>query len=285
MLRFKFLAGLFALALLSGCASGYDIERARGLDPQGVSAFNAALTQEYQQLSAYEADEMYDWPDAEMFARKAIAAANGDAVMPEELADWDLPADTIGELTSARAEMMGLFDQGAREKAPEEAAHAQGRFDCWVEQQEENHQPEHIAACRQEFLDAMAALRAAMAPMPKAAEPMPMAAPEPYVVYFDFDRSDLRTDAMDTLKEALSAAQRLGMIEVSVTGHADRAGPDDYNLGLSLHRAEAVRDWFAGKGILPQNISIAGRGESEPAVATADGAREQRNRRVVIILQ
>src|SRR3546814_19189282 len=66
------------------------------------------------------------------------------------------------ELVEARRDLMAAFDRGGREKAPEAAAVAQGKYDCWVEQQEEGHQPTHIAACKRDFMAARAELAGAM---------------------------------------------------------------------------------------------------------------------------
>ncbi len=283
MLRMKVVGAFAALGILAGCASLSDInnvDAVRGMDAGGGTPFNQGLFMEYKELALFEADQMGDWPDAGLFARKALAAANNDVVLPEELADWHLPEDKVGELTDARARLMAALEATARAKAPTEASHAQGRFDCWVEQQEENHQPDHIAACRDEFYAALEALEAAMQP-----EPAPMAAPEPYIVYFAFDSSEIDAEGMTQIDAAVSAAQRMGIIDFSVTGHADRAGPEAYNLALSLRRANAVRDALVAKGILSQNISVAGRGEAEPAVPTPDGVREPANRRVEIVIQ
>jgi OOP family OmpA-OmpF porin len=283
MLRMKVVGAFAALGMLAGCASFSDIndvDAVRGMDAGGGTPFNQALFGEYQELALFEADLMYDWPDAGLFARKALAAANNDVVLPEMLEDWDLPEEHVGALSDARARLMAALEATARSKAPVEAAHAQGRFDCWVEQQEENHQPDHIAACREEFMAAMAALEAAMQP-----EPQPMAAPEPYIVYFAFDSANIDSEGMTKIDEAVAAAQRMGIIDFSVTGHADRAGPEAYNLALSLRRANAVRDALVARGILSQNISVAGRGEAQPAVPTPDGVREPANRRVEIVIQ
>ena len=209
-----------------------------------------------------------------------MAAANNDVVLPEELGNWDLPDEHVGELTEARGRLLAALEATARVQAPIEAAHAQGRFDCWVEQQEENHQPDHIAACREGFYAAMEALEAAMQPTPT-----PMGAPEPYIVFFAFDSAEIDSSGMGIVDDAVAAAQRMGIIDFSVTGHADRAGSEAYNLALSLRRANAVRDALVARGILSQNISVAGRGEAEPAVPTPDGVREPANRRVEIIIQ
>ena len=70
-----------------------------------------------------------------------------------------------------------------------------------------------------------------------------------------------------------------------MTGHTDLSGSFDYNMGLSLRRADAVRDALIAGGVSPNQITTAGRGEAEPAVPTADGVREQANRRAEIIIQ
>ncbi len=86
------------------------------------------------------------------------------------------------------------------------------------------------------------------------------------------------------LDNVMKAAKKMGAKDLAITGHADRAGPEEYNLGLSLRRASAVLDALAARGGDPAAISLAGRGEAEPAVATADGVAEPANRRVEIIV-
>ena len=281
MIRLKLIGALAATAALSGCL-GYDIEAMRSAEGTG-SAFTRALTEEYRQITLFEADEMYDWADASYYSRKGLRAADGEVVEPEQTADWDLPADKVDELASARARLVSLLDASARQKVPQEAAHAQGRYDCWIEQQEENHQPDHIAACRDAFYASLAKLEEAMKPAP--APVVPAAQPEPFVVFFAFDSSSLTSEAQSIIDQAVTAAQDAGMSEFSITGHADRAGSEEYNVGLSLRRSNAVREALEGRGIAGGNISVAGRGESDPAVPTADGVAEQANRRVVIIIQ
>ena len=70
-----------------------------------------------------------------------------------------------------------------------------------------------------------------------------------------------------------------------VTGHADRAGPSDYNVKLSERRAMAVRDRLLSRGVRLSELSdfdLRALGENSPAVATADGVAEPANRRVVL---
>jgi OOP family OmpA-OmpF porin len=291
MRSLRILGAIVALAVLGGCAgltTGYDIDKMRAAQSTG-SAFTQALAGEYRGQMDFEADEMYDWRDAHHYSLKGLRATAGKAVEPDAIASRDLPADKVGELTAARAELVQLLDAGAREKAAQEAAVAQGAFDCWMEQQEENFQPDHIAACQKRFHAAMDNLRAAMKPAPKAEPapapaPEPMMAPKPFVVFFGFDSAEITTAASQTIDDALAAAKKIGATDFSVTGHADRAGSDDYNSALSLRRSNAVRDALVARGVGNAQVSVAGRGEADPAVPTADGVKEQANRRVQIII-
>jgi len=83
---------------------------------------------------------------------------------------------------------------------------------------------------------------------------------------------------------AAAAAKQGNAARVSLTGHADRSGSDKYNMALSLKRANAVKDQLVKQGIPADQISVVGKGESEPLVPTPDGVREPQNRRVEIVL-
>jgi len=276
MMNMKILGAVAALALLAGCTSHIDqVSMAHGTG----SPFTQALTSEYQAYVAEEKSE-YDWGNADHFAQKGLLAAGGANVEPEDLANWDIPADKQAELAAARTRLMTALNSGAREAKPQDAARAQARFDCWVEEQDENHEDDKIAACKNDFMAAMDILEKKQ--MAETAAPM---APANYIVYFDFDRSVIRPDGQVVINNVLADAAKHAPSSVSVTGHADRAGPEDYNMALSLRRADAVRSALVAGGIAADRITVAGRGESEPAVPTPDGVREQRNRRVEIIMQ
>lgn len=139
-------------------------------------------------------------------------------------------------------------------------------------------------------------------PMPAAAPapapaPAPMAAPAPapapaapaiqrsYLVFFDFDKSDITTEAGRVIQQAADNAKRGNVSRISATGHADRSGSDRYNMALSIRRANSVKAALVRAGIPEGQIVVLGKGEAEPLVPTADGVREPQNRRVEIILQ
>ena len=72
---------------------------------------------------------------------------------------------------------------------------------------------------------------------------------------------------------------------MTATGHTDKSGPDDYNMALSLRRANTVKNALVSEGVPATAIAVVGRGETQPLVQTADGVREPQNRRVEIVMQ
>src|SRR5262245_50272082 len=272
MAKFTLIFLLFGLAAsLAGCAS--NIQRMETVQATNGTPFTQALTEEYRGFVAHEKEEG-DWDDADYFARKGLAAAGGEVVLPEEVAG--VPDNAAGPLTEGRSRLMAALDGGARDSNPKVAAQAQRAFDCWQHEAHENLGEDHLADCRDEFLRVMEQL---------AAKPMPVAQPGTYVVLFDWNKDNITPAGQAVIDQVLADAKTMGTANISATGHADRSGSEEYNMGLSLRRADAVRAALIAGGIPAEAITVAGRGESEPAVPTPDGVREQANRRVVIILQ
>jgi outer membrane protein OmpA-like peptidoglycan-associated protein len=106
-----------------------------------------------------------------------------------------------------------------------------------------------------------------------------------FMVFFDWDKSDLNATALDTIAKAAAAYRAKGGAQIKATGHTDRSGPDIYNLALSLRRANAVKGALVRDGVPERDISVVGLGESQPLVPTPDGVREAQNRRVEIVLR
>jgi hypothetical protein len=117
-----------------------------------------------------------------------------------------------------------------------------------------------------------------------AAPPPAPSGTRSFIVFFDFDRSNLTATAVQTIRQAADQAKAGRSTRIDVTGHADRAGTDAYNMALSLRRANAVKDQLVREGIPATQIAVVGRGESQPLVPTADGVREPQNRRVEIVI-
>jgi len=122
------------------------------------------------------------------------------------------------------------------------------------------------------------------APPPPPPPPPPPAKPEArqFVVYFDFDRSDLTAEARSVVTQAANYAKSGAPTRVLVVGHTDTSGNAAYNLGLSNRRARTVADALVAQGVNGGVISLDGKGETALAKPTADGVREPLNRRATI---
>ncbi|WP_404380880.1 OmpA family protein [Caenispirillum salinarum] len=264
-----------ATVTLAACANPYMIEDAKQVTPQG-SQFTQSLAKNYSDFTRFESDEMYDWPDADHFARKTLAAAEGRRVAPEDPRDWDIDnAEWRADLRVARNALVTAYRDGAREKNPVVAASAQSNYDCWVEQSEEGWQMDHIAECREGFINAMNQLGERPAPQPAQAQ-------APVLVFFDFDVARVPSEADPLLNSVAEVAQENPNLELQVVGHADRAGSVPYNNRLSEQRARNVAQALSARGVPMDRMSVDWKGELDPRVPTGDGVREPENRRVVI---
>jgi outer membrane protein OmpA-like peptidoglycan-associated protein len=104
----------------------------------------------------------------------------------------------------------------------------------------------------------------------------------PYIVFFEWDKSDITPEAATVLDSAVSAYGNCESVPIMLAGHADRSGSVSYNVGLSERRNGSVRGYLTARGIADGAISSQGFGESQNRVPTADGVRELQNRRVEI---
>jgi outer membrane protein OmpA-like peptidoglycan-associated protein len=114
--------------------------------------------------------------------------------------------------------------------------------------------------------------------------PPPVSSPS-FMVFFDWDRSNLSAQALNTIKQAAAAFKAKGNARITATGHTDTSGPENYNMALSLRRANAVKDALVREGVPATAIAVIGRGEQGLLVPTPDGVREPQNRRVEIVIQ
>jgi len=122
-------------------------------------------------------------------------------------------------------------------------------------------------------------------PAPEPAPPPPPAAvctPGPYIVFFEWDKSDITAEAASILDNAVTAYGDCGQAQVMLAGYTDTSGTATYNLALSQRRADAVSAYMGSKGIPSGVITTKALGETNLRVATADGVRELQNRRVEI---
>src|SRR5262249_52134715 len=120
-------------------------------------------------------------------------------------------------------------------------------------------------------------------PPPAAAPPPPPPAKKKIVlrsVHFDFNKSNIRPDAVPVLDEAVKILKDEGNIPVVVEGHTDAIGSLGYNQKLSERRADSVKKYLVSHGIASSRIQTVGYGKTKPVATndTADGRAQ--NRRV-----
>jgi iron complex outermembrane receptor protein len=128
-------------------------------------------------------------------------------------------------------------------------------------------------------------------PAPAASyAPPPVVAPTPstprsYMVFFDFNKSDLTAQAVQIVDTAAKNAAPAKVTQIEVTGHTDTVGSDAYNMRLSRRRAESVAAEMEKQGIPSSEIEIVAKGKNDLLVPTADGVKEPQNRRVQIVYE
>ena len=100
-------------------------------------------------------------------------------------------------------------------------------------------------------------------------------------VFFDFDKSDLKPKAWDTLDKQADWLKEHEQVRVLIEGHCDERGTREYNLALGERRAEAVKQYLIAKGVAADRIRTVSYGKDRPAIAESNEAAWSQNRRAV----
>lgn len=108
--------------------------------------------------------------------------------------------------------------------------------------------------------------------------------PVNFTVYFDYDKSNLTSQASALVQEAASRALENDIETVVVSGNTDTSGSSAYNQALSERRARVVRDALIANGVSADRIRTEAYGETNPAKPTPDGVREPLNRRTEVTI-
>ncbi len=105
-----------------------------------------------------------------------------------------------------------------------------------------------------------------------------------YTVYYDFDRSAIRSDQTGQLIENAKYMLDNPMYNVLIEGHCDERGTTEYNLALGERRAREAREFLISRGVEASRIDIVSKGEEQPAVAGSTEQAYALNRRAEFIL-
>jgi peptidoglycan-associated lipoprotein len=106
-------------------------------------------------------------------------------------------------------------------------------------------------------------------------------------VHFDFDRFNLRPDALKILDDAVTRLQANPDVQITIEGHCDSIGTVEYNLALGERRANSVRDYLVQRGIANMRLMTVSYGEERPVAdnSTAQGRAMNRRAHLVVILE
>jgi peptidoglycan-associated lipoprotein len=99
------------------------------------------------------------------------------------------------------------------------------------------------------------------------------------LVFFDYDMSEIRTDAATSLRAKVAILRASPEVRLRIEGHADERGSTEYNIALGNRRAEAVRQFLTGFGLAENRFEIVSLGEGRPLQQGSNEAAWARNRR------
>ena len=123
------------------------------------------------------------------------------------------------------------------------------------------------------------------APAPPPPQRVEVVVPGLGDVFYDFDKSELRSDAVAQLKTNANWIQSNGARKVVIEGHCDERGTNEYNLALGERRANSAKDYIVNLGVEPARLKTVSYGEEKPF---ADGHREEawaQNRRAHFVTE
>lgn len=285
----RILTVLAALCMLTACDTTRSLRELRVMKPTGDD-YAQALAANYRDYAERKVND-YEWEASRYFADKGLMAAYGRDIEPEKPELWDIPTTMLPEFTQARERLM-LDVVASRTAQPEMAAAAVVAFDRWVEFQHYGWNHPVIEGRRDLFFATLSKLeelqQAAMQPQEEQGPPAPAAAPvesTSTVLYFPFNSYKLSSSALAALDEMVKYVKSSGNVTITINGHTDRVGAEDYNMELSLRRARYVAKALTTAGVSESIIKYFGFGETDPAVPTDDAVSEPKNRRVEIFIE
>ncbi|TKJ42376.1 peptidoglycan-associated lipoprotein [candidate division LCP-89 bacterium B3_LCP] len=155
--------------------------------------------------------------------------------------------------------------------------------------------PEELEQARQDSIQAaeeamLAAQQAAAKKAAMEAEQALLAAEQAaksslQVIFFDFDRYNLRSDARTAADFDAGVLSKYGDWQVLIEGHCDERGTDEYNLALGERRANTVKDFFINYGLDAPRFTTVSYGEERPATMGHGEDAWSQNRRAVLVIR
>lgn len=226
------------------------------------------LVVEYRALADFEKDVLDDENDADHFHSKAMKAASGFGVHPDEIDETAIPEGSLAALVDARASLVDALDVMRSHENGPFLALAQVKFDCWLALQVDYPQYTNRFVCQEQFYEAMDYLKAP-----------PDVGVEGYAVYFDSAATELDDESIAILRQAATDYKHHPGWQVVLKGFTDSKGDKFSNEILARRRCISVKNMLGQQGVDLDKIEVDAVGESN-----SDGSEgeDRKSRRVEI---
>ena len=290
---------IFTFFFIYSCSSSYEKLNNANFSPP--DSFSKHLFDMYKEKANFEAEKMHDWNSAKLYSEKALEAAKGGKIEPENINYWKIPKEHKNQIKLAYDNLMSIYES-ALIHDPYNLANAISSLDCWSEQQEENWQTWDINNCKDSFLESMHKIYKNLAKNEKVEREN--SKEKSYendneiqsnatlvtedinsnilqIIYFDFDKSELSSISKKEIKKFLEKYENV-ISKFLIVGHTDTKGTKEYNYKLSIERANVVKNLLTDLGIKVEDIKVLGKGEIDLNIKTNDEVPHPANRRAEI---
>ncbi len=287
------------LLLINSCA----YFRLKDLDKHNFSLDNIydLVSKEYKEFAYSELYEMHDELDASYFAFKASNILKTKIIRIEDPKNWKIPDNYENEAKEEYRKISSLLEEEFTFQYPKLVAKLVSGYDCWLEQIEENWQLKDIEDCKNKFTNAYKKILASEVSKNSIIKKQKSDINSSLVseknksyfirgdktknvlVFFNYDSHKLSITEKAKLDNYISTLIKTVSNPIIIYGHTDTKGSKKYNLILSKQRALSVSQYFRKKG-LNNKIIIKSYGEDYPLIITDDNVKEEKNRRVEVII-
>ncbi len=270
-------AALFALTFtLSGCAyfgSEFMVWQLNKAEPTG-SDFSKELTAQYKQRANDSQYKNFNYEQAYRNADRGLDASVGAVVKPYSTDEFSIPENLMGEIVKARIDLDKALNDGGREATPREAALAQAKFDCWVEDASKTWLPELYQECRQEFYTAfkqMTAMRGEAVDVTGTTIGQPEVADvnaNRFMLFFGTAGAKLTASTAVSLDQVADIIKKRHPKLIRIEGHSDASGSKKSKQAISDKRAIAVSEALIARGVDAKLLETKGWSDRKPLFKT-----------------
>lgn len=268
----RFAALAILTMTLSGCTyfgSEFMVWQLNKADTTGGTPFTQALTEQYKSRANESQYQTYNYDQAYRNADRGLDASVGAVVKPLSTNEFVIPESLMPEIVKARIDLDKALNDGAREATPKEAALAQAKFDCWIEDAAKTWLPDLYQECRKEFYDAfnqITAMRGQPVDLSQTAlaqDAVDVNANR-FMLFFGTGGAKLNASTAASLDQIAQIIKQRQPKLVRVEGHSDAAGSKTSKQKISDQRAIAISNALMARGVDKSMIETKGWSDRKP---------------------